>query len=119
MKFTGQDAWRVWLTEQGFTVGINSLPVPINECNWYAWRKIKYPARPCHCNEKPPSFCITPFLWTINQQPYVSAEACLTGEQSGIWYQLKAYSISEEELKTRLDEIEDKLIAAWNALEVL
>ena len=47
-----------------------------------------------------------------------SVEVDVTGEASGIWWKLQAYSLKPDELRERLSEIEGALIAAWNAIPV-
>jgi hypothetical protein len=46
----------------------------------------------------------------------VEVEVC--GEFSGLWFKLRAYSMTPAEFMERADEIEASLIAAWNALAV-
>jgi hypothetical protein len=115
----GCDALREWLTLQGFTCLIDALKTQGSECNWYAYRRSKYPARECECNEgKPMQIVIRPFAYTAGMQSWESAEIDVTGEVHGLWYKLSAYSVPHADLMGRLSKIESKLVDAWNALSV-
>ena len=112
----GCDDLREWLTSQGFTCWVDSLGRN-NGCNWYAYQRSKYPARECECNEgKKMQIVIRPFSYANGTQSWESAEVDVTGEVAGLWFKLSAYSVPHDELKTRLQEIEVRLIDSWNAL---
>ena len=59
---------------------------------------------------------IRPFAYTAGMQSWESAEIDVTGEVQGLWFKLSAYSVKHDELKARLQEIEIRLLDAWNAL---
>lgn len=59
---------------------------------------------------------IRPFAYTAGMQAWESAEIDVTGEVAGLWFKLSAYSVKHDELMSRLQEIEIRLLDAWNAL---
>ena len=106
---------REWLILQGFKCSV--APMRDNGCNWYAYRRSRYPARECECNEgKKMQIVIRPVSYANETQSWESAEIDVTGEVAGLWFKLSAYSVSPDELKARLQEIEVRLIDSWNAL---
>ena len=112
----GCDDLREWLIAQGFKCSIDTL-MRDNGCNWYAYRRSQYPARECECNEgKQMQIVVRPFAYTAGMQAWKSAEVDVTGEVAGLWFKLSAYSVKPDELMARLQEIEIRLLDAWNAL---
>lgn len=115
----GCDELREWLIGQGFKCAIDSLGRD-KECNWYAYRRSELQARECECNDgKPMQLVVRPYKFSHPSAPdgaWESAEVDVTGEAGGLWYQLKAYSLKHDELRTRFGDIERSLIAAWNGL---
>lgn len=89
-----------------------------NECNWYAYRRSALPARECECNEgKAMQIVVRPFKYARpTTTAWESAEVDVSGEAGGVWFKLKAYSLTLQELRERLPEIEAQLIGAWNSL---
>lgn len=78
---------------------------------WYACIKTKIPSRECESNKgKAQQLVIYP-------HQIGGAEVQVTGEYNCVWYSLKAYSLTFDEAINRLNEIEESLIGAWNALE--
>lgn len=120
--FYGLDDLREWLESQGFRVSQDYMQRE-NGCNWYAYRRSELPARECECNEgKPAQIVVRPHLFLRASAPtpsgaWESVEVDVTGEASGLWWKLQAYSLKPEELRDRLPDIEAALIAAWNALK--
>jgi len=117
-KLTGSDDLREWLTSQGFRTWQDGLAHSGNACNWYATRKTHLQARECEGNKgKPVHILVKPYEFTFRGGDAASSvEVDVTGEANGIWYKLQAYSLSHDDLRGRLDEIESSLIAAWNAV---
>lgn len=117
-QLCGLDELREWLEAQGFRTAVDSLGGRDNECNWYAYRRSELPARECECNEgKPMQLVVRPFKYARPTAPaWESAEVDVSGEAGGVWFKLKAYSLPLGELRSRLPEIEARLIAAWNSL---
>jgi len=116
-KLTGSDDLREWLTSQGFRTWQDGLAHSGNACNWYATRKTHLQARECEGNKgKLVQILVKPFSFAFRSGDTASSvEVDVTGEANGIWYKLQAYSLSHDDLRGRLDEIESSLIAAWNA----
>lgn len=114
----GCDDLREWLISQGFKCSIDHLGHQHNACNWYAYRKSSFEARECECNGgKSMQVVAKPFRLVLEgAKDHTSVELEVTGEAGGIWYKLSAYSLSQEEIRDRLGDIEQSLIAAWNAL---
>ena len=121
--FHGLDSLREWLLEQGFRASQDMIRRD-NDCNWYAYRRSKLPARECECNDgKPMQIVVRPYLFLHASAPtpsgaWESCEVDVTGEAGGGWWKLQAYSLKPDELRERLPEIEAALIAAWNAIPV-
>ena len=121
--FYGLDDLREWLQLQGFSISQDMLRSD-NGCNWYAYRRSELPARECECNAgKPTQIVVRPHLFRHASAPtpsgaWESVEVDVTGEASGVWFKLQAYSLKPEELRERLSEIEAALVAAWNAIPV-
>ena len=115
----GCDGLREWLVSQGFRVAYDSIGRD-NGCNWYAYRRSAIPARECECNERESmQIVVRPFRLEhvgVPDGARESAEVDVTGEAGSHWYKLTCYSLTHDELRGRLHEIEAALIAAWNAL---
>lgn len=112
----GCDDLRGWLIGDGFRVALDGLAMP-NECNWYAYRKSEIPARECECNDdKPAQIVVRPYRILDVRGAWESASVSVTGQAGGVWIKLDAYSLSHEDLRSKLGDIERSLIAAWNAL---
>ena len=107
---------RDWLEQQGFCFGNNQFRGQMNDCDWYAWRRSKLSARDCDCNGPKMQIVVTPHSCNRDGKQWESVEADVAGECDGIWYKLRAYSLTPAELVTRLDEIETALVTAWNSL---
>lgn len=117
----GCDELREWLTSQGFRAAEDGLRHDGNQCNWYAYKRSAIPARECECNDgKPMQIVVKPHRFLHHSAPggaWESVEVDVTGEVGGLWFKLQAYSVTQDELRERLGEIERNLIAAWNALQ--
>jgi hypothetical protein len=114
--FRGCDDLREWLISQGFKCFYSDLERE-RDVNWYACRKTQYTARACECNEgKAMQLVIRPFSYRDSNQRWESAQIEVIGEVTGLWFNLNAYSVPIDELKARLQEIEIRLLDAWNAL---
>ena len=120
VRFFGCDALRDWLMiAQGFSVAIDPLARD-KGCNWYAYRRSDLPARECeHNGGQHRQLVVRPFRLEHIGAPggaWESVEVDVTGEAKGVWFKLMAYSLTPDELRKGLPEIERRLIAAWNAL---
>jgi hypothetical protein len=107
---------RAWLEAQGFRIGDDPLRSPHNEVNWYAWRRSKLDAVECECNGPKTQLVVRPHSMFVGGRQHGSVEVEIVGEQGGIWWNLKAYSMPEAEVMARLDQVEVALVMAWNAL---
>lgn len=105
-----------WLEGQGFNFGKQDAHKHLNQCSWYAWRRIKINTRECECNGPKVQLVITPYSFVTSDYKSESVEVDLTGEAGGVWWKLTAYSMKPSEIIERLDEIETSLANAWNSL---
>lgn len=114
----GEDELRKWLESQGFRIAKSPLGRLDNECNWYAYHRSELDARACECNYDKPGMqiVVTPYAFSFDGRRHSSAEVELCGEAGGIWWKLRAYSLSPDQVPERLAFVEPALIAAWNAL---
>jgi len=106
------------LLENGFKIDVSNITTDFNnECKWMAYRAVNLDARNCECNDnKRMHIVINPFSIKNEFLNFDSVEVEMVGQTNGIWWSLKAYSISPSELIERLPEIELSLINAWNAV---
>jgi hypothetical protein len=111
--FIGCDELRTWLESQGFRAYTNA-PSADNACNWYTCRTTALMSRECECNEKPVQIIVRPFKFGLSIPDFIEVE--VRGQTGDLWFQLMAHSLTPDELRARLPEIEARLIAAWNAL---
>jgi hypothetical protein len=106
------------LEAREFRFGPNSLRHGGNGVDWYAYRPSSIPARECECNEgKRVQIFVMPYSFYLNGHLSESCEVELCGE-FGTWWKLRAYGLTFDETVTKIDDIERKLVAAWNALNV-
>ena len=111
------DEFRKELEAYGWRTAPNGLKSRMNDAGWYAWRQTKNDARECEHNEgKRVQITLYPNSMLIHGSRHESVEIDLTGELAGVWYKLRAYSLSPAETLERMDEIEARLVRAWNAL---
>lgn len=120
-QWHGLDRLRKWLEDQGFRIAKDD-PDLENDCNWYAYRRSELSARVCAGNPEKPGqqIVVHPFLLPLRpvDETWGSVEVSVRGAcQDGVWFYLKAYAITPDELIANLQSIEGRLIAAWNALE--
>ncbi len=112
----GCDDSREWLITQGFKCYL-SYRKQENTCNWYACRKTEYSARECETSDgKAMQIVIDPFSYNDGTKIWENAKIKVIGEVKGLLFNLSAYSVPIDELKARLQEIEVRLLDAWNAL---
>lgn len=107
-----------WLEKQGFLCAVNPNSTPLNQCNWYAYRRSAVPARECAAHPgKAIQLVIRPSEGLVNGTLHTSCEVELAGELNQIWFKLSACPLSGVELKDRLAQIEENLVNAWNAMQ--
>lgn len=113
------DALKSWLESQGFKIETNPIPDGRNLETWYAVRPVSIPCRDCEANPgKRKAIAVYPYRLVMGRDvpPYESFEVRLVGEALGVWYQLMAYSLSTDDLSTKLADVERTLVSAWEAL---
>lgn len=126
MEYKGLLELKDFLQGEGFKFQRNSDPYGLNLCNWYAYRKVSYPAPLCSCNEKEVQLVVYPNLIQFPgmQQPRASVEVeiCAAIEyqpddsSQELWFKLKAYSLTPESFVDCSKDIEKKLVDAWIAV---
>ena len=118
--YNGMPELQEFLTGIGFSLyqGFLDIGSTNNQCNWYAYRRVEQEAPLCTCNEKPVQIVVTPHACYFPNGVYsesVSVELCAQSNHED-WWELNCYGISVETLKTSLDSIEKRLVAAWKAV---
>lgn len=117
MNVIGMDETRAWLEAQGFRIAEDMLRARENCATWYAYRRSALKSAECETNDgKPMQIVVRPHSYDWPGGRSRSVEIDVTGEAVGVWYNLRAYSVSEDVLRGHLPQIERSLIAAWNAL---
>ena len=112
----GCDDLREWLIEKGLKCWPDYLHDGTNECNWYACRRITLKHRECECNEGKLRIVLKPYAFKVVGLSRSTVEVSIIGECKSLWFDLKAYSMTVPELMERLDDVEQMLVKAWNAL---
>ena len=120
--YNGMTDLQEFLTGLGFSLyqGFLNVGSTANLCNWYACRRVEQEAPLCACNEKSVQIVIMPYSFNLyNGNHSESVEVELRAQTShGEWWSIRCYGISAETLKTSLDSIEKRLVAAWKAVNV-
>lgn len=84
--------------------------------SWYAYKRITKDVEECQCNDRKPSFVITPNSYDTGTKLFQSVEFSLTAESvQSVWIDFKVYGIKFEEVANKMSMCENMLIAAWNA----
>lgn len=117
MELTGLEEFREWMTEKGFVHYKNQFSQNGNYCNWYSCRRVKQETRECETNGHKINIAVTPFQSWFDSKRFESVQVDITGECDGVWYKLQAYSLSMEEFKEKIDDVESALVKAWGALK--
>lgn len=100
------------LIAAGWTISIQPRKTG---CDWYAWARKREGIPDCACNDKPPSFVVTPYAIDVNG-PWHSVEFSVCGElPNGRWVELKVYSVPMDEAMEAIDPARKALFAAWTA----
>lgn len=116
-ELRGSSGFQKDLEDMNFKVYEDHFCKEHNLCNWYAVRKTRLENKECECNtDKDVQLVITPYEYFVHGEERCGAEIDLTGEVGGVWYKLQAYGMQQSELITKLPEIEQSLVNAWNAL---
>ena len=118
--YNGMPELQEFLTEIGFSLyqGFLDVGSTANQCNWYACRRVEQEAPLCTYNEKPVQIVIMPYSFNFyNSNHSESVEVELRAQVShGEWWSTRCYGISVETLKTSLDDIVKRIVAAWKAV---
>lgn len=120
-KYKGMPDLQEFLIGEGFKLYPDNLGTDLalqNACNWYACRIVEQEAPPCICKEKAVQIVVKPYACSSGNG--VSTES-VTVELSALsnhedWWGLNCYGIPPETLKTSLNSIEERLVAAWKAV---
>ena len=120
-KYKGMPDLQEFLIGEGFKLYPGNLGTDRtlqNACNWYACRIVEQEAPPCICNEKAVQIVVKPHAYSFGNG--VSTES-VTVELSALsnhedWWELNCYGLSPETLKNSLNSIEERLVAAWKAV---
>lgn len=108
---------KAFLQKNGFKMGRDAYAPAGNLVDWYAWRRTTLLVRPCETNGDRCQIVIHPFSMVAHGIAHTSTKVGVTGETNGVWYELSAYSLPVTELIADLDDIERRLVSAWNALQ--
>lgn len=112
------DELREWLIKRGYKTAPYSLADEFNACKWYAYKRVSPGARECECNKRSPIVCVFPNGMKMPHGGYhESVMVDVTGKYSDLWWKLQSYSMTVEQCRERLGDIEANLMAAWDALE--
>lgn len=116
-KCKGMESLQDWLIADGYRLAQNVFDKELNQCDWYAYRRARYPALPCECNdEKDLQVVVNPFCFHSHGIDHESVEMEVTGEAGGQWYSLKAYGIRQDGFEEKMYQAELSLVQAWNNL---
>lgn len=98
--------------------GYKSYPVSAlagETCVWNGEKRTTS-SRECECNNKPPAWHVQVYdYWFANRQNQ-SVQFELFGEYKDLWYTLKCYGLSFDECVQKIDQAEQSLLKAWEAL---
>ena len=116
-KYKGMESLQEWLVADGYRLTRNVFNKDLNQCDWYAYRRVHYPAVFCECNdERDLQVVVNPFCFHSHGIDHESVEMEVTGEAGGQWYQLKAYGIRQDDFEEKMRQAELSLVRAWNNL---
>ena len=120
-KYKGMPELQEFLIGEGFklypgTIGTDRTFQ--NMCNWYACRTVEQEAPFCICNEKAVQIVVKPYVCSFGNGVYTESVTVELSAQSNHedWWELNCYGVSVETLKTSLNSIEERLVAAWKAV---
>lgn len=71
----------------------------------------------CSSNEKPPQIIVEYFSYIIqNKEAHNITISLRAADKTDTWYSLEAYSLHFNELKEKIDTIEQSLVKLWETL---
>jgi hypothetical protein len=116
-KYKGMGSLQEWLVADGYRLTQNVFNKELNQCDWYAHRRVRHPAVFCEFNdERDLQVVVNPFCFHSRSIDHESVEMEVTGEAGGQWYQLKAYGIRQDDFEDKVHQAELSLVQAWNNL---
>lgn len=120
-KYKGMPELQEFLIGEGFKLYPGTLGTDRtfqNMCNWYACRTVEQEAPFCICNEKAVQIVVNPYACSFGNGVYTESVTVELSAQSNHedWWELTCYGVSVETLKTSLNSIEERLVAAWKAV---
>jgi len=107
------DKLKKFLGERGYSFYKNNI-FRDNLCDWYACKRTES-KRECTSTKKPVQIVVTPLKYD-RIISFTSVKVDLTAEFNGIWWSLKAYSLTPADVIKNLEMIESSLVKAWEAL---
>lgn len=122
-KYRGMPELQEFLVGEGFKLYPGTLGTDRtlqNVCNWYACRTVEQEAPICVCNEKATQIVVEPHAYFYLNgclSESVTVGICAQSNHED-WWDLNCYGISAETLNTSLDNIENRLVSAWKAVNV-
>ncbi len=106
------------LAAKGWRIADNTVAARGNLARWYAWwPKRNTKLRACECNEKPPSVCIEPSVFELDEQLHGTVTFRLVGQFGGRWFDLRCYSVPLSDCIRTIPSATAALERAWMALE--
>lgn len=103
-----------YLTQQGFKR--SKTGVVLYDCDFAMYRHTNHSdIIYCLCNDKVPQILVKGYSCTVKDETHTSYEIELCQENNLGWVNFNYYSISLEDLITKLDKYEESLIKAWVA----
>lgn len=120
-KYRGITELQEFLIGDGFTLYPGILETNRafrNLCEWYACRIVEHEAPPCICNDKAVQIVVKPHAYSfgngVSTESVTVAICALSNHED--WWELNCYGLSPETLKNSLNSIEERLVAAWKAV---
>lgn len=109
------DELRAGLEAKGWQISRNPMRGQYNEIDWYGYSRMTG-VPDCDCNDKPPSLICEPSSFEVGGHRHNNVAFSLTGETSGRWFKLEAYSVRPDEAIDAIPDVRALLGRAWSAL---
>jgi hypothetical protein len=116
-RLVGCDDLRAWLQAQGFACAPNPVPDLDNLVNWYAFRRQAVTGPQAEQAEQAEQTVhVRPHRLQLGDRVLEIADVVVVFQLEDLSYELKAYSLSFDQLKQRLPAVSANLLAAWGAV---
>ena len=120
-EYKGMPDLQEFLVGEGFKLYPGNLKEDrtwINLCDWYACRIVEQEAPFCIYYDKAVQIVVKPYACSLGNGVYTESVTVELSAQSNHedWWQMNCYGLSPETLKTSLNSIEERLVAAWKAV---